>query len=323
MKREFDILFPHPRINNNYMQIIESKRTMRKMLLLSLFLATSVSCVPMDTGSTVTGASLYSEHCTVCHGAGEDSSKAGADASRIMGGITNVPEMRALNILSSKEIELLAEYLVGLNPQPVIPDGYTLYNANCAGCHGPADSTDKAGASATRISNAIASVPAMSTFSTLSNADIQALAEFLANATPPPPSADGFTLYVENCVDCHGPADASDKVGADVTRIVNAIETVSAMSIFSTLSITEIQAIADYLASSSPPPLSADGITLYTSNCSGCHGPADASNKAGANFTRIINAIEIVPGMNALSFLTYEEIQAIADFLFSASAPVP
>jgi cytochrome c5 len=63
-----------------------------------------------------------------------------------------------------------------------------------------------------------------------------------------------------------------------------------------------------------------DGAQLYADNCSTCHG-TDASgttiagNIQGASDETIQDAINTVPAMASLSFLTPEEVEAIAGFL--------
>jgi len=66
-------------------------------------------------------------------------------------------------------------------------------------------------------------------------------------------------------------------------------------------------------------PVTLDGVQLYADNCEGCHNPIASSDKRGASAAEIQDAIEKDKGgMGFLSFLTADEIQAIADAL---SAP--
>jgi mono/diheme cytochrome c family protein len=59
-------------------------------------------------------------------------------------------------------------------------DGYALYAANCASCHNPIATSTKIGVSASAIQSAISGVGAMESLSTLSTAQIQAIAAVLA-----------------------------------------------------------------------------------------------------------------------------------------------
>ncbi len=59
-----------------------------------------------------------------------------------------------------------------------------------------------------------------------------------------------------------------------------------------------------------------DGALLYSQNCAVCHGPLTSSSKRGASLSKIQNGIaKNKGGMGKLSFLTVEELQAIADAL--------
>jgi len=58
-------------------------------------------------------------------------------------------------------------------------DGAAYYTANCSGCHGPLASSDKKGATAAMISAGISSIGAMKQFSTLTQAQIAAIAAAL------------------------------------------------------------------------------------------------------------------------------------------------
>jgi mono/diheme cytochrome c family protein len=101
---------------------------------------------------------------------------------------------------------------------------------------------------------------------------------------------------------------ASTKTGADTTRIQNAVtNNVGGMSFLASLTPAEIQAIATAIA---PVPT---GAALYKSNCLGCHGGLSTTVKAGADTTRIQNAIAANSGgMAFLSALSPLQLQAIA-----------
>ncbi len=213
-------------------------------------------------------------------------------------------------------------------------DGAALYDTNCAGCHGAGANSTKVGADATRINNAITgNVGNMGFLSTLTAAEVTAIADYLISLAPPPPPPgtppDGAALYDTNCAGCHGAGANSTKVGADATRINNAITgNVGNMGFLSTLTADEVTAIADYLISLAPPPpppgTPPDGATLYDTNCAGCHGAGANSTKAGADAIRINNAIiGNVGNMGFLSTLTADEINAIASYLMSVGTPLP
>jgi mono/diheme cytochrome c family protein len=121
----------------------------------------------------------------------------------------------------------------------------------------------------------------------------------------------GAALYSNNCEGCHGPLLSSAKLGADSTRIQNAItDNSGGMGFLATLTATEIQAIVTTIA---PVPT---GAALYQSNCLSCHGGLSTTVKAGADSIRIQNAIaNNIGGMGYLSSLAPLQEQAVASAL--------
>jgi mono/diheme cytochrome c family protein len=121
----------------------------------------------------------------------------------------------------------------------------------------------------------------------------------------------GAALYSNNCEVCHGPLLSSSKLGADTARIQNAIAGNSGgMGYLATLSATEILAIANTIATVPT------GAALYKSNCMSCHGGLSTTIKAGADSTRIQNAIaNNSGGMGFLSSLSSLQVQAVASAL--------
>lgn len=167
-------------------------------------------------------------------------------------------------------------------------------------------------------------------------------------APAPHTGLDGAALYAAHCASCHNPLASSNKKGASVARTQTAITAgIGGMGYLSTLTSQEIQAIVTALqptaapttpaptptpAPSSPttpapipaPPVSADGATLYDTNCGGCHGPLVTSTKKGMTATRLQAAVSgNIGGMGYLSTLTAAENQAIVDAMASSPAPAP
>ena len=278
----------------------------------------------IDTGP-LDGAALYQTNCAGCHGADANSTKIGATVTRINDGIVNVPSMNGLSTMTATEIQAISDYLASLTPLPSPTDGPTLYANNCAGCHGPGDSSTKIGATVTRINDGIVNVPSMNGLSTMTATEIQAISDYLVSLTPLPSPTDGPTLYANNCAGCHGLGDSSAKSGATVTRIINGIANVPSMNGLSALSTADIDAIAAFLATA-PAPTTPEG--LYAANCASCHG-ADGSGGTsehdvrGDSARKISEAIQGESEMLSLSFLSTNEIQLISDFLNGITSPPP
>jgi mono/diheme cytochrome c family protein len=191
-------------------------------------------------------------------------------------------------------------------------NGDTLYENNCAGCHGPLLTSAKLGSTVAQIQTGINTIGVMRPLSVLTSAQIQAIADALKAGTTLPPVTDGATLYANYCASCHGPLATSAKIGATSARIQNAVSTISQMNSLTTLTSTQIQAIATALQAL---PMPTDGPTLYSINCASCHGALANSRVGGASVSDIQQAIRQKNQMKYLSILTTAQIQAIAGAL--------
>jgi len=190
-----------------------------------------------------------------------------------------------LAVQDANSITGVAVSTVVIKPNTSPPDGSTLYANNCAICHGPLASSSKLNRSASRIQGAIdANIGYMGYLKGLTPAEVQAIADALVSGTPPP--TDGPTLYTNNCAGCHGPLASSSKLNRSASQIQGAIDVnIGNMGYLSDLTPAEVQAIADALVSTTPPPT--DGPTLYTNNCAGCHGPLATSSKLNRSASQI------------------------------------
>ena len=220
-------------------------------------------------------------------------------------------------------------------------DGAALYANKCGSCHGQLAASRKKGATADRIQSAISrNAGGMGYLSTLTAAEVQAIADALATAPTPPSTptttstsapADGAVLYADNCGSCHGLLAASRKKGRTASQIQSAISAnAGGMGYLSALTAAEVQAIANALVTSSTPPSTqtttptapTDGAVLYADNCGSCHGQLAASRKKGRSAGQVQAAISAnAGGMGYLSSLTTVEVQAIANALVTSSTP--
>jgi len=292
-------------------------------------IAGALPAAPPPPATPPSGATLYANNCAGCHGALASTKKPGRTAAAIQTAITNnTGGMGFLTTLTATEIQAIAGALPAAPPTipGAPPDGIALYNSECSGCHGALATSAKAGRSATQIKNAITNnTGGMGYLSTLSAAEIQAIAAALPAAPPPPTTPpSGATLYTNNCAGCHGALASSTKAGRTASQIQAAIaSSATGMGYLSTLTTAEIQAIAAALPAAPPPSTTPpSGATLYANNCAGCHGALASSTKAGRTATQIQAAIANngATGMGYLSTLSAADIAAIAAAL-PAAAP--
>ncbi|MDH5180591.1 MAG: c-type cytochrome, partial [Gammaproteobacteria bacterium] len=133
------------------------------------------------------------------------------------------------------------------------------------------------------------------------------------------------SIYDQYCSGCHGAEGRGGTEegvrGASTSSITRAISSERDMNFLSGLTDQYIRAISDYLNGDSNgtiqiPALggggATDGLALYGTNCSGCHGAAPGT-KSGRTAQQIQNAINTVGAMSGLTGLTAAEVQSIAD----------
>lgn len=310
-------------------------------------LSSSISGTTTSTQGQIDGAALYATDCESCHGPLGTSSKTGATVTMIQTAISsNFGGMKQFSSLTPAQIQALADALSTLptstptpTPTPTSVDGAALYATNCQSCHGPLATSSKLGATVAMIQTGISSnFGGMSQFSAFSAAQIQAIAAAMAvtptptptpTPAPTPAPIDGAALYTTDCSGCHGPLATSSKKGATVASIQTGISSnFGGMSQFATLTSAQIQAIATALAvTPTPTPTPIDGAALYTTDCSGCHGPLATSSKLGATVAMIQTGISSnFGGMSQFSTLTTVQIQALSTALSSSTTsttPVP
>jgi len=160
------------------------------------------------------GASLYTAYCSSCHGPLATSSKKGTTAAQIQSAIRNVDAMGSLSRLTAIQIQAIATALtstVSSTPTPTTPtsiDGAALYTTDCSSCHGPLATSSKKNATAAQIQSGISSIGAMGQFSSLTTAQIQAIAAALSTSptpTPTPsPTACAYTYSAWSTCDSAG-----------------------------------------------------------------------------------------------------------------------
>ncbi|ACM21519.1 lipoprotein cytochrome c, 7 heme-binding sites [Geotalea daltonii FRC-32] len=270
--------------------------------------------------ATVDGPALYAGNCAGCHGALATSTKKGMTLTRLDSSINSgIGGMGSLSSLTVTEKQAIVDALATAAstptpapapttpeptpvPTPATPiDGAALYAGNCAGCHGVLASSGKKGTTLTRLQSAISNnIAGMGTLSPLSTAQLQAIVDVLAAVAPTPTPTptpapgptpapapapapvDGATLYAGNCAACHGALASSGKAGATAVRIQAGINNnAGGMGTLSSLSSSQVQGIADALATITPAPTPAPAPV-----CGSCHALPPANGKHSKHRSR-------------------------------------
>ena len=288
------------------------------------------------------GAALYKQHCASCHNPFDQSQK------KYVGSYTNLlertqtavrvlPDMQHLSSLSESHIITIAKALTtdGTQPTAEVPvansdatpshlEGARLYQANCANCHGPLDTSAKRGRNFDAINQAIEKEPSMALTRGLSgeqrrlitdalnqseqdlkkSAEIVKQEETIAGATQGDAlvgdaAEDGAKLYEANCASCHGALITSTKLDRSADTIKGAISAVPAMNNLMSLSMAQLESISMALSTEDLVDDNADnlykgfgGVNLVGSNLA----LTDGDRSTVRTFSLIIAEVEEVLG---------------------------
>ncbi len=143
--------------------------------------AIATALVSISPPVTIDGVALYADNCASCHDPLATSTKGGKSATAIQSAINaDTGNMGTLSSLSTEEVQAIATALASISP-PVTIDGVALYAQDCADCHNPLATSEKAGASAAAIQTAIDNDRGgMASLSSLTTEQLQAIATALA-----------------------------------------------------------------------------------------------------------------------------------------------
>lgn len=261
------------------------------------------------------GAALYAANCNGCHKFGSLDTAGFAPDLNNKGSLIPAKLQAGHNgiALSAAETAALGSWIVTNsiavvpvpdpvptpNPTPVpAPDGAALYAASCNGCH-KFGSVDTAGfapdlnnqgslintklqAGHNGIALSTAETTALATWITSNSIAVTPVPDPVPVPDPTTPP-DGASLYAIECAGCHGNLASTNKPGRTATQTQNAITANLGGMGGIILTTAELQAIADALATVTPPP--APGPDY--SDCTACHrqppNGSAAPNRAGAH----------------------------------------
>src|SRR5216684_7049599 len=232
------------------------------------------------------------------------------------------------------------------------PNGAALYASNCQGCHGSLAASNVSNRTLAGIKAAIVgNVGGMGFLSSLTDADLQAIANALS--PPAPPAAPALSVSPSSLSFSYqqgGSAPAAQSLSVASGGSYTAAKSASWLSIGPTsgttpgtvnVSVSSGMAAGTYTdnvsimasgATGSPKSIpvtltvtagaaAPNGAALYASKCQGCHGSLATSNIVNRTVAGTKAAIAgNVGGMGFLSSLTDAELQAIVSAL---SPPAP
>lgn len=277
------------------------------------------------------GQRLFSIYCSPCHGQSVAYSGNNAQLRQtIVQGGQHLTMPAWQNTLTASQIDTLANYVV--NPASV-PDGQALFTQYCSTCHGilvPLAPDLNQARQIIATGGAHQTMPVWG--SVLTQAQIDALVNYIINSSQGTSIQRGQTLFAQNCAPCHGelgeggpnPANPNQLIAAlgtaeflntrdDTTlfQIISQGQPDQGMSPFGSanggnLDDYQINSIVAYLRSwqANPPVTTLPQITIPTVNlsatdiyktiCAQCHGQ-DGEGSIG-------------PALNELSDDTDQEI---------------
>ncbi len=220
-------------------------------------------------------------------------------------------------------------------------DGAALFTTTCSICHTQADLAAK-GLSNAQIVDVMTSGLMTAQASGLSSAEIQAVADYIIPAaggtttttspsattttTAAPAGASASSLFSATCSACHTKANITDR-GLSSSQIVAAMTSGIMKAQASSLSSSQIQAVASYLAASgsstgettttTAAPAGASASSLFSATCSACHTKANIADR-GLSSSQIVAAMTSGIMTSQAGSLSSDQIQAVASYITSS-----
>ncbi|VAV94779.1 hypothetical protein MNBD_ACTINO01-1808, partial [hydrothermal vent metagenome] len=220
-------------------------------------------------------------------------------------------------------------------------DGAALFTTTCSVCHTQADLAAK-GLSNAQIVDVMTSGLMTAQASGLSSAEIQAVADYIIPAaggtttttspsattttTAAPAGASASSLFTATCSACHTKANITDR-GLSSSQIASVLTSGIMKAQASSLSSSQIQAVASYLAASgsstgettttTAAPAGASGASLFSATCSACHTKANIADR-GLSSSQIVAAMTSGIMTSQAGSLSSDQIQAVASYITSS-----
>jgi mono/diheme cytochrome c family protein len=278
------------------------------------------------------GQRLFTVYCSACHG--QSVAYSGDEAQlrqTIVQGGQHLTMPAWQDTLSKSQIDTLANYVVD---PPTVPDGQALFKQYCSACHGnlvPSATNIDLARQVISTGGVHQSMPLWGNL--LTQAQIDALVNFVINSSLGTSVQRGQTLFAQNCASCHGDFGEGGPNPINPNQIITAIGTAEylntrddttlfqiidqgqsdqGMSPFGlanggNMDDDQINSIVAYLRSwetnppvTSPPEftnaiLSLPASQIYQNICAQCHGQNGERTALG-------------PAINDLAEVTHQDI---------------
>jgi mono/diheme cytochrome c family protein len=241
------------------------------------------------------GSALYTQYCGECHKTLVQASGNPQELQRVFAEGLKYPAHEGQNIpdwttaLTGTERNALLNFLAA-------PDGQRLFEINCSGCHGFGVSFSGTEA---QLRDLISkggqhlSMPAWR--GTLSDADLETLANYVTN---PAANPGGKTLFGQYCSACHADVVPSAPDLETARKIISGGGPHVTMPVWGQILTPEqMDALVQYTFAASKGQGTEEGSQLFASNCAACHGQF---GEGGPNPTR---SGDMIPPISSAEFL--------------------
>ena len=253
------------------------------------------------------GSALYAQYCETCHNQMVQAVGNPLELQRVFVEGSSYSPHEGQDIpdwsqtLSTDERSALLNFLAA-------PDGQRLFAINCAGCHGQgvafAGTEDEL---RTLISQGGQHLSMPAWKGTLSESDLDTLASYVVD---PKTTPGGETLFSQHCAACHGEKVPSAPDKESAVKIISSGGPHVTMPVWGNILTSEqLDALVKYTYEASKGGGTGIGATLFSQNCSACHGQF---GEGGPNPAR---AGDIIPPISSAEFLKTRDDTTIRNII--------
>jgi len=256
--------------------------------------------------SSPKGSALYTQYCGVCHKSLVQASGNPQELQRVFTEGANYRPHRSETVpawnktLGDTERNALLNFLAA-------PDGQRLFEINCSGCHGfgvAFTGTESQLRDLISKGGQHVSMPAWK--GTLSDADLETLAAYVADPASAPA---GKTLFSQHCSTCHGDRVPAAPDLETARQIISTGGPHVTMPVWGNiLTPQQLDALVQYTLAASKGKGPAQGAQLFASNCSACHGEQGQGGPNPGNPQDTIPPITSTEFLNTRDNVTLQNI---------------